>query len=185
VTIVTGHDGGRVAQNKKNLMGLREYARHRGVSLAAVQDAIKKDKLTAAIVTKGKNKKINYKTADKLWSQNTITNNKNSETMTKGADYSKARAFKESFAAKNEQLKYEERVGKLCKVDEVQRAAKDVARITRDALFTIPDKLSPLLAAESDINQVHKILMTEIHQACENISRGNWSFFQSQEESEE
>ena len=62
---------------KITLMGIREYARHRGVTQSAVLDAIRHGKITEAVVMKRGRKKIDHKKADQLWSQNTSINNRN------------------------------------------------------------------------------------------------------------
>ena len=162
-------------------MGIGEYGRHRGVSSAAVRDAVNQGKISDALVFKSKKKFIDSELADKLWVENTVVNNKNEGTLgggqqKKGPSYADARAVKEAYAAKNEQLKYEKQSGLLCKVEDVERAAHNIATITRNLLMAIADKLSPILAAESDFNKINIILTKEIHQACENISLGNFEF---------
>ena len=47
-----------------------------------------------------------------------------------------------------------------------------MARLTRDYLLNMPGKLAPILAAESDINKIHKIVEDEIHNALTNLSAG-------------
>ena len=49
-------------------MGYREYARHRGVTLSVVQNAIKKGRIKATTV--GKRKKIEAEQADVDWEKN-------------------------------------------------------------------------------------------------------------------
>ena len=40
------------------------------------------------------------------------------------------------------------------------------------------DKLSPVMAAETDINKVHKILNDEIRKLLSNLSRGDYKFLE-------
>lgn len=176
-------------------MGYREYSRHRGISLAGVQDQIKKKLLTvkngALKVTKNGERSrtwIHQPTADKIWSEEVALTAKNlhskhpaassSDTPIEGApklqgpSYAQSRSIKEAFAAKTAQIDYEKKAGNLCRTEDVSRAAKDMARITRDYLLNMPGKLAPLLAAETDVNEVHKIIEDEIHNALTNLSSG-------------
>ena len=165
-------------------MGLREYGRHRGCSATAVAKAISKGIIAAAVDHTKKRKNINQQLADQLWPNtkrmaidHALKNTQESEgpqeqAPSAGLNYAKSRAMKEIFAAKNEQLKYEEKAGNLCRTEDVAKAAKDMARLTRDYLLNLPDKLAPILTASTDIEEVHKILNDEIHNALTNLSKG-------------
>jgi hypothetical protein len=48
--------------------------------------------------------------------------------------------------------------------DAVRVAAFNKARTTRDTLLNIPDRLSGVLAAESDARRVHALLSAEMRQ---------------------
>lgn len=77
-------------------------------------------------------------------------------------------------AARAELLEYqlEEKRGNLVKADEVRRAAMEKARVARDALRGLPDRLATLLAAESDPAKVHARLSEEIDRVCRELSAG-------------
>tara|TARA_R110000803_G_scaffold162194_1_gene225785 strand:+ start:124 stop:744 length:621 start_codon:yes stop_codon:yes gene_type:complete len=178
---ITGADN--MAQKKNHtLMGIREYARHRGVTAPAVSDAIKRGKISQAIVMVKGNKKIAAEMADKLWLQNTAPNNKNAKTLFNNADpndaaqkigdgiYTKARAAKESYSAKLAQLNYEKKSGKLCRVDDVVKAAAESGRITRDSILNLADKLAPILASETDIHTIREIMTAELEAALTNLA---------------
>ena len=62
--------------------------------------------------------------------------------------------------------------GKYVDADEVKVAAFNKARIVRDGLLNIPDRLAALLAAESDEHKVHKLLASEIRAVLEEQSGG-------------
>lgn len=172
------------------LMGIREYARHRGVSQAAVSKAIDSGRIAEAVQFIGKDKKkkrINVVKADQLWAENTILNNKNADHAYEGtpqtannakASTSTARSVKEVYSAKMEQLKYEKMVGSLVDADEVKKAARDMGLAVRDALQYLPDKLGPVLAAETDIEKVNDLLSEEIRSALDAMSRGNFQLFE-------
>jgi len=61
--------------------------------------------------------------------------------------------------------------GKLIAADEVKIAAFRRARIVRDGMLNLPDRVAALLAAETDVAKVHAILTKEIRLILEEISR--------------
>jgi hypothetical protein len=91
-------------------------------------------------------------------------------TDSKNATYMQAKTAREVYEAKNAQLEYEERTGKLIKLDAVRSAW--AAKITgaRDALLQIPSRIAPVLAAESDIVVVTAMLEGELRQALAELS---------------
>jgi hypothetical protein len=76
--------------------------------------------------------------------------------------YLRARAVKATFEAKTAQLEYEERAGKLIQATKAGEYAASFSSIVGDALSALPDRLTPLLAASTDEDVVHKILSNEI-----------------------
>lgn len=164
-------------------MSKSEYARHRGVSPAAVGDAIKQGKIKEAVFLVKGREKVACELADKLWLERTKVNNRNAKTLYANQDvhqieshkasgtYAKSRAAKEAFAAKMAQLKYEKEAGKLVNALSVKRAATSIGRVTRDRLMSIPERLAPMLSAEEDIDEIRDILIKEIHQALESLSK--------------
>lgn len=64
-----------------------------------------------------------------------------------------------------ERLKLAEEAGKLVAVDGVRSAAALVGRRVRDSLLTIPDKLAPVIAAETDQARCWSLLDAEIRSA--------------------
>ena len=84
--------------------------------------------------------------------------------------YTKARAVREHYQARLAKLDYEERTGKLVSKDEVQIAAFNKFRQFRDHLLNIPDRLSALLAAESEAAAVYEVLSKEIRRALNDFS---------------
>jgi hypothetical protein len=61
--------------------------------------------------------------------------------------------------------------GKLIATDEVKIAAFRRARIVRDGMLNLPDRLAAVLAAETDVAKVHEVLSKEIRLILEEISR--------------
>jgi hypothetical protein len=61
--------------------------------------------------------------------------------------------------------------GKLIAADEVKIAAFRRARIVRDGMLNLPDRVAAVLAAETDVAKVHEVLSKEIRLILEEISR--------------
>lgn len=174
------------------LLSLRAYARHRGVSLAAVQKAIKSGRITPT--PEGL---IDSDRADVDWSSKTqpshhrlrparsapvapaavaspaVAREPVETSNTNGLDYFRARAIREGYLARLAKIEFEERSGKLVSRDEVQVAAFTRARVVRDNLLNIPDRVAATVAAETDPNKVHSILSDEIRRALEALADGH------------
>mgnify|MGYP001039313779 CR=1 FL=1 len=166
------------------LVSLRGYAKHRGVTLRAVQKAIQSGRIRPT--PEGK---LDPAQADADWERNTgpragvsiafpsppprpapppqaVAEPPRAELgATGGLDYARARAVRENYLARLAKLEYEERLGKLLSRDEVTVAAFNRFRTFRDGVLNIPDRVSALLAAETDPAKVHEVLRTEIRKA--------------------
>ena len=68
------------------------------------------------------------------------------------------------------EIKAKVEAGRYLDADEVEVAAFNKARILRDALLNIPDRLAAVLAAETDAGKVHAVLSAEIRTALEELS---------------
>ncbi len=84
--------------------------------------------------------------------------------------YASARAMREAYRARREKLLFEQLQGRLIDVGDVKVAAFNKARIVRDALLNIPDRISAVLTAEGDQEKVHALLSAEIRQALEDLT---------------
>jgi hypothetical protein len=127
------------------LMGLRAYARHRGVNLKAVQDAIAR-----GTIRKRPDGAIDSEEADADWDRNAGPAGKKSGAA--GYGYADFRTAKESFRAKKEQLDYLERVKKLLDADSVRRETATRAALERDELLGLPVNFAHVLAEELGIS---------------------------------
>ena len=162
----------------------RAYAKHRGVSLAAVQKAIKTGRIRADA-----SGRIDAAQADAAWERNTgprpelaiapssppipkASVTPAQEPVAGGLDYSRARAVRENYLARLTKIEFEERSGKLVNRDEVQVAAFNKFRTFRDGMLNIPDRVAAMLAAESDATRAHDILATEIRKALLEFADG-------------
>lgn len=171
---------------KDEWMGPSAYARHRGVNLSTVKDWIKEGKLDGCFkVSSNNRKKINSTLADQAMdhaSSDLTQSGSDQENQPPSANLSltKARTAKTALEAKTAQLKYEKILGSLVEKSEVVRVAKEMARTTRDALMTIPDRLAPILASEKEIDEINHLLAESIDDALRNLSLNNHSFFEGE-----
>ena len=161
------------------VLSLRAYARHRGVSLTAVQKAIHSGRITPTA-----DGKIDSDRADTEWKAKTRPGQRQAKPappatrepehaeapVAGGLDYFRARAVRENYLARLAKIEFEEKTAKLISRDEVQVAAFTKGRTARDNLLNIPDRLAATLAAESDADKVHQILTGEIRKALDELA---------------
>lgn len=175
------------------LISLREYGRRRGVSAMAVSKAAKAGRITLV------DGKVDPSTADRDWPAKTNpgqlahreqapgrqadpeagqetpsdghegAQNGNGKGAS-GAAYGQARAIREGYQARLAKIEYEKEVGALVSADEVRAQAFKVARTARDSLLSMPDRLAPVLAGESNQFEVHRIMSEEIRRVCNDIA---------------
>ena len=84
--------------------------------------------------------------------------------------FARSRAIREAFAAKLSELEFKQRSGKLVDKAELKMRLAKVHMGVRDALRTIPDRVAPIVAAETDQAAIHALLLKEIGQALEGLS---------------
>ena len=163
-------------------LSIRAYAKHRGVTESAVRKAINQGR-----ISKGKNGKINPRTADNEWDKNTDPAQIKRTTPAEKPDYSQnsapnnlsgpsyqqSRAIKEAYGAKLLRLQFEKESKKLISVDDVKVAAFNAARMTRDRILNIPDRVIPQLVGKTNIFEMKEILKTELVKALEELSKIN------------
>lgn len=159
-------------------LSLRAYAKHRGVSLTAVQKAIH----SGRIVTNSDGL-IDSDRADAEWKAKTRPGQRRTPRPAStpspepvgvgGLDYFRARAIRENYLARLAKIEFEEKTAKLISRDEVQVAAFTKARTVRDNLLNIPDRLAATLAAEPDADKVHQTLTGEIRKALDELAGAN------------
>lgn len=163
------------------------YAKHRAVSLQAVLKAIREGRLpTSAVQRKSGRWDIDPEVADIEWQQNTDSGQgapahaKNRQDQPAPAGdaepedgepitYAQARAQHERFKARLAQLELEQREGKLVEADAVKRESFRTARLVRDALLNLPDRIAAELANETNQFKVHQRLVSEIRRALEDL----------------
>lgn len=177
------------------LLSLREYARTRNVALFTVQAAIRDGRITTTPDADGK-PKIDPATADAQFLANTDPSKQGRAksleppSSAPGAGetaqsvqsppappppaantYQHHRTEKEGYEAKLRRLKYLEQKGRLIPADQVRDAALKLGRQLRDSVLNLPDRLSAILAAETDPQRVNAILTDELTKALEALHR--------------
>lgn len=169
-----------------------EYARRRNLTRQAINAAIRTGKISAAVDDKGM---IDPDLADQLYAANTnpsvgyhgqVTQRGKRKRNTPeeviesakklGIDPSSVPTLVESktieaaYKAKLAQLEYEEKVEKLIEVEKVKKEAFRLARVTRDAMLGIPDRVAAEIAGMTDPFAVHTKLITEIRNSIEALN---------------
>lgn len=182
------------------LMGYREYARHRGVSLGAVQKALRAGRINA-----NADKKIDAAVADREWDVNTDASriavsavevatplaqkeisfaapageeaDKPAAEELTGSDnnasrYRESRASREFYVAAKQKLEYEQLLGQLINVDEAKRIAFTSFRAIRDSVLNVAARIKDQLAAETDPHVCEELLERELSAALASVDVG-------------
>jgi hypothetical protein len=84
--------------------------------------------------------------------------------------FAQSRAIREAYAARLTRLEYDQRSAKLVDKAELKLRLARLHMSVRDSLRTIPDRVAPIVAAESDQSKIHSMLLKEIGQALEGLS---------------
>ncbi|MEN9887944.1 MAG: hypothetical protein RL758_2522 [Pseudomonadota bacterium] len=86
-------------------------------------------------------------------------------------DFQMARTRREIAEANLAEMREAELEGKLIRVDAIRAAWAKRISGTRDALMQLPHRLAPILAAETDMERVSRVLDDELRQALAELSR--------------
>jgi hypothetical protein len=147
---------------------LRGYARHRGVTLRAVQKAIAAGRISAPV--RGSRPMVNVQRADRQWAQRTrpsAIKGSSSDALS----FSRSRSQREFYNAKLARLEYRRRSGELLEAEAVRKRIASLVGEARDALLNLPDKVGPVLVSQTNVNEVIATLRLEIQSALESLSR--------------
>ena len=141
-------------------ISLRAYSRHRGVSLTAVQKAI-----ATGRIHKERDGTIDPDRADMDWEANTRPPRTGESLEDVSLTYRKAHKMRLLYEAKTAKLELDVRDGVLADADELCREVFTRARQVRDRLFTVPRRLAPRCAAESDAEVIRRMLRDALAEA--------------------
>jgi len=162
------------------VMNLRQYAGHRGCTLRAVQKAIRDGRLSKSVRKSGNKYEIDPALADEEWARNTDTNfNRNNlepqpdhgPGSRKVPPFQESRAIREAYEARIKRLEYEQKSGKLIGREEIRNEFFTLARMVRNAILAVPQKVSMELASEIDPHRIESMLEAELRLALEDLSR--------------
>lgn len=155
-------------------LSISAYARHRGVSHVAVLKAIKSGR-----IEKDADGTIDVVKADAAWKKNTSQAQKRKTEkdvapaterpvdppiVNSGPSFAQSRAIREAYNARLAKLSYEEKSGSLVKIDMVKVAWFNTLRVLRDRVLNMPDRMAPILSAETDPKVIRELLDKELRQ---------------------
>jgi hypothetical protein len=147
------------------LMNFSQYARHRGCSPANITKAVANGKITPI------HGKIDPEKADQEWLSNSVRlrNRKENQKLadqvsadTSAMSLSRIKAMHEGYRAKKAKLEVEQLEGTLIDAGAVKDASFKQARLVRDTLLAVPNRLAPVVTHESDEHRVFELIHDEI-----------------------
>ena len=171
-------------------MNLQAYAKHRkeqglrGTSHVAVLKAIESGRLTEPAVRKVDGRwLIDATLADQQWAGNTDPrgalppppapiDTRQPHPAGGGPSLAEAKRARAVWQAERERIELQQLKGELVSTAEVKAEAFNVARVVRDNMLAIPDRVIPTLASMSDLRAMHQYLTEEIRTAIRSISDG-------------
>jgi len=171
-------------------MNLQAYAKHRkeqglrGTSHVAVLKAIESGRLTEPAVRKVDGRwHIDATLADQQWAGNTDPrgalppppspiDTRQPHPAGGGPSLAEAKRARAVWQAERERIELQQLKGELISTAEVKAEAFNVARVVRDNMLAIPDRVIPTLASMSDLRAMHQYLTEEIRTAIRSLSDG-------------
>lgn len=164
-------------------LSIRAYAKYRrahglrGGNASAVQKAIDSGRISC-----NQHGKIDPVQADRQWAQNSDGMRGGGHAAPAGAfnpapvgtpgapDYRLSRSIREAYAARLAKLEYERKAELLVEAAQVQAEAFGRARVVRDSILAVPQRVAAILAAETDPAKVQILLADELRKALENLA---------------
>jgi hypothetical protein len=70
-------------------------------------------------------------------------------------------------------LELQKMTGEVVNAESVRRDAFRAARIMRDRLLALPERVSAIIAAIDDPHEVHRVLLGEVRQVCDDLSQAS------------
>lgn len=176
---------------KVQLMGLREYARHRGCAVSAVAKAINEGRISVILDEQGR-KRIDPEVADIQWEKNTRAradsgrhaaqqplagtqapadaDNAPAAQETAPADPAKAAYHDTRALTEAENLRQKRRENmvaerQLAEVVKVRRTVFDAFRALRDKCLTVPQRAAPRCIGLADAREIERVIAEEVRGA--------------------
>ena len=164
----------------------KEYAKYRGITGRAVLKnidlgRIPKDAIKAGgpgggyLIHKGKADAALVDNLNPKLQKTKITDETKKKTIAdagiqKTSSLTEAQKLDREYQAALRKLAYQEKAGELVSKAQIEKEAFDTARRVRDALMSIPGRISAQLAAMDDRDQIHTMLTKEIRQTLTGLS---------------
>ncbi len=182
------------ATTSESALSVSAYAQHRGVSHTAVQRAIADGRLSRSLVlAPGRPPQLLPSLADLEWEAHTSPAHARateSPTQVTAAsaprifpppsaerrsptadDYRRSLVLEKVVKTKLAQVRLDEQQGRLIDAAEAGHAQFEIARLVRNQLHELPDRLADELALESDAHRVRSILARELDDVLRKLAR--------------
>lgn len=165
----------------RHLLSFTAYAAHRGVSAAAVSQAVSAGRITT-VQDEGGRRLIDPEVADVQWKKNTdLKQSERANAGKRGGNlpdagtpqsekYWEIRTRREAAEMQMAELRAAELAASLVSAERVRAAAMRMSRMLRDSLLAIPAKIAPTLATETDPHQVEQRLTAALRRALDDIA---------------
>lgn len=179
--------------NLQKFMTCGDYARHRGVTFQAVYKAIKSGRIRSTEFNQ--TTYVEVESADKDWNNNTksqhVPEKQSLEPGSMGTNDEEddpeqieidadgidgknasenrriAEAKKAVWDARQAELDFLKESGELVEMKTIKKEAFELARIVRDAILNIPDRISAELVGIKDQAAMHSVLTRELTKALQ------------------
>jgi hypothetical protein len=157
-----------------------EYARHRGVSEAAVSKALKAQRISLQA-----DGKIDPVAADAQWARNSRVRAGSGKAAAPGVagddgaiggeepgsdNYWTARSRREQAEAELAEIELAEKQAQVIQVKAVEAVWAQALSSVREHLLQVRARLAPLLAVESDVFKIEQLLDAEHSQALQHLA---------------
>jgi len=166
---------------------IKDYAKSRGISDKYIYRMISEGVIPkTALTKKGGKTLVEKERADIGLDRNTtsalrddkplppVSENVQIETSrragTEKLSLNDAKTLTQRYRAALLKIELDEKTGRLIDSELIKISAFNKARAVRDALLNIPDRISPIIAAESNQNTVAELLTQELKNALEGLS---------------
>lgn len=158
----------------------KKFADFMGVDKTAVLYAIESGRIAEAVKRMPNGyRQIHAERGKELWKKNTKPNNMSilnrdgadSDNDDGGDSLHVAKRRREFALAEIAEIELAFKKGELVKIDDVRKTGFEAARITRDALLNIPNRISDELVSLTTRDEVYALLTKEIFEALSSLER--------------
>lgn len=150
-----------------------EYAKHRGISQAMVSKMVNDDRILV-----NDDGSVDQEISDLLldkFSESPLrtdppdTRDSMLERLSEVSSYAEQRALLTGYKAEMAKIELDKAKGMVVDSVTVRDSAFTTARRVRDAILNIPDRVAPIIAAESNTHTVRTLLDTELRRSLEEL----------------